>query len=252
MPASTPRLDPASHVPLHAQAEKLLRDMIRRREYRVGALIPDELTLANQLGVSRGTLRAAIARLVTEGLLERRAGVGTRVTRPKTESGITAWRSFSREMAAKGIQVENYSLNFTEVDANDAAAKVLEVPRGSKLWRLDRVRGWGAQPVLHSRSWFHPRLRMSAQQDFSLPLYETIAKETGIVAEQAFEEFKAVAANVAMADLLQIEKGEPLLLRRHVVFDRSSRPIEFAEVHYVSSRFTLTLDLRREDAGIGT
>src|SRR5688572_25389129 len=118
MPAATPRLDPASHVPLHAQAEKLLRDMIRRREYRVGALIPDELTLANQLGVSRGTLRAAIARLVTEGLLERRAGVGTRVTRPKTESGITAWRSFSREMMAKGITVENYRLDFTEVDAN--------------------------------------------------------------------------------------------------------------------------------------
>ena len=249
MPPANLHLDPASHVPLHAQAEALLREMIRRRDYPVGSLIPDELTLANTLGVSRGTLRMAIARLVDQGLLERRSGVGTRVTRPKSESGITSWRSFSREMAAKGIQVENFREEFSQVAASETAASFLKVPVGIKLWRLDRVRGWNVQPVLHSRSWFHPRLKMSANQDFSMPLYELIAKETGIVAEQAFEEFKAVAANSPIAALLQTKRGEPLLLRRHRVFDRSKRPIEFAEVHYVSSRFTLTLDLRRDHVG---
>jgi DNA-binding GntR family transcriptional regulator len=45
-----------------------------------------------------------------------------------------------------------------------------------------------------------------------------------------------------------VRPGSPLLLRCHTVFDASGRPIEYAEVQYVSSRFTLTLDLRRDQA----
>ena len=59
----------------------------------------------------------------------------------------------------------------------------------------------------------------------------------------------AVAAPAALARRLQVSTGEPLLLRRHTVFDKGKRPLEFAEVHYVSSRFALTLDLKREPPG---
>jgi DNA-binding GntR family transcriptional regulator len=50
-----------------------------------------------------------------------------------------------------------------------------------------------------------------------------------------------------MARLLQLSSRTPLLLRQHTVFDSGKRPIEFAQVHYVSSRFTLTLNLRRAE-----
>jgi DNA-binding GntR family transcriptional regulator len=48
--------------------------------------------------------------------------------------------------------------------------------------------------------------------------------------------------------LLRVPPGAPLLLREHTVFDPGNRPFEFAEVRYVSSRFTLTMDLRRGEA----
>ena len=50
-------------MPLHAQVERLLRDLIREPAYREGRLLPDEVTLARRLGVSRNTVRAGIARL---------------------------------------------------------------------------------------------------------------------------------------------------------------------------------------------
>jgi GntR family transcriptional regulator len=240
-------LDPRSPVPLHAQAERLLRGLIRQPAYRGGALMPDEVTLANRLGVSRGTLRAAIARLVQEGLLERRAGVGTRARRQPAESGIAAWRSFSREMGRKGVLVENYRQDFALVLPSGAAASDLRITPRAWVWRLDRVRGWGGRPVLHSRSWFHPRLGLSGKEVFDRPLYEVIERETGAVAENAREEFRAVAAGGTMARLLEVRRGEPLLLRCHAVFDSGGRPMEFAEVHYVSGRFALTLNLRRDD-----
>jgi GntR family transcriptional regulator len=240
------RVDPRQAIPLHAQVEQAIRRFITATEYQQGALLPDELTLAGRLGVSRGTIRSGISRLVNEGLLERRAGVGTRVARAPAESGIAAWRSFTREMAKKGIQVQTFQQTFRQTPASADAAQSLAVQAGTPLWRLDRVRGWDDEPVLHSSSWFHPRLKFTGKEEFNQPLYEVIEANTGAVAENAREEFLAVAADAKIAKVLQAPKGAPLLLRRHSVFDRSNRPMEFAEVHYVSSRFTLTLDLRRD------
>ena len=241
------QLEPGSDVPLHAQIERELRRMIALPEFQNGALFPDELTLANRFGVSRGTVRVALARLVQHQLLERKAGVGTRVSRNRpAESGIGAWRSFSREMADKGIQVENFRQDYALVEASPDAVRALQIKSGTRVYRLDRVRGWDGLPVLHSRSWFHPRLGLNGGETFAQPLYEVLAGETGAEVGHAHEEFTVATATARMAKPLQVKTGEPLLLRCHTVFDTGNRPMEFAEVHYVSARFTLTLDLKRE------
>ena len=241
-------LNLADPAPLHAQIERELRRMMALPQFQNGALFPDELTLANRFSVSRGTVRVALSRLVNQGLLKRKPGVGTRVLPPPAESSIGEWRSFSREMARRNITVESYFLCARRFAAPDHVAQALQIAAGTDVLRLDRVRGWEKRPVLHSRSWFHPRLRLTGMADFSRPLYELIQAETGSVAESAREELSAVRATVALARHLQVSAGEPLLLRCHTVFDTGKRPLEFAEVHYVSARFTLTLDLKRETA----
>ncbi|MFO1512628.1 MAG: GntR family transcriptional regulator [Verrucomicrobiota bacterium] len=238
-------LDHQSSLPLRAQVEQLLRELVHQPDYQKGALLPDEVALAAQLGVSRGTVRSGLSKLVFEGVLERKAGVGTRVSSRHLESGIRAWRSFTREMAAKGITVQNLRLDYRQVTASPDAALALQVAKGTKLWRLDRVRGWGGKPVLQTTSWFHPRLSLKGTEEFAQPLYATIEKTTGVRPDHAREEFLAMSADARSARLLQVVKGTPLLLRRHTVFDPGNRPFEFAEVYYVSSRFTLTLDMRR-------
>jgi GntR family transcriptional regulator len=241
-------VDHKSPIPLRAQVEQLLRDLVLKPEYQKGALLPDEVALAAQLGVSRGTVRSGISKLVFEGVLERKAGVGTRVSTRNLESGITAWRSFTREMASKGIKVENFRLDFSRCKAPDDVARALNVETGTLLWCLERVRGWESKPVLESTSWFHPRVGLKGNEDTTRPLYEMIEKETGVRPKNAREEFLAVSADARLSKLLDVSRGTPLMLRRHTVFDQGNRPFEFAEVHYVSSRFTLTLDMRREDS----
>jgi GntR family transcriptional regulator len=242
------RLQPGSPLPLHAQVQQLLRELCRLPKYQQGALLPDEVTLASRLGISRGTVRSGVAKLVQEGLLERKAGVGTRVvTRQHCESGVTAWHSLTREMATKGITVQTFDQELGTTAATAEVAQALRIKAGVQVKRLDRLRGWGGIPVLHSRSWFHPRLGLTGKEVFDQPLYEVLLAETGAVVHHAREEFRAVAASTEMARRLRVTKGTPLLLRRHTVFDPGSRPIELCEVHYRSDRFTLTLDLRREE-----
>ena len=240
-------LDHKSPVPLRVQVERLLYELIRKREYRDGGLLPDELTLARKLGVSRGTVRSGISKLVFEGLLERKAGVGTRVAPPRSESGIRAWHSFTREMAAKGIKVQNFRLDYRQVAPSEASCQALRLTAPISVWRVERIRGWNGKPVLQTTSLFHPRLGLKGTEDFNAPLYEVLEAATGVKPHHAREEFTAVSADVSRSSMLQVEPKAPLLLRRHTVYDAGNRPIEFAEVYYVSSRFALTLDMRREE-----
>ena len=239
------KLDHQSSVPLRAQVEQVLRELVLDPEYQKGALLPDEVKLAARLGVSRGTVRSGISKLVFDGILERKAGVGTRVSSRRVESGILAWRSFTEEMAAKGITIKNFSLSYRLVAPSTEAARALQLNPGTAVWRLDRVRGWNGRPVLQSSSWFHPRLGLKGDEDFSGKLYSTLEKETGVQPHHAREEFMAIVADATQAKLLRVPVATPLLLREHTVFDPGNRAFEFSEVRYVSSRFTLTMELRR-------
>jgi GntR family transcriptional regulator len=242
----TLRLDRGSPVPLHAQVERLLRDLARRTEYRDGKPLPDEVTLARRLGVSRNTVRAGIARLVFEGLVERRAGAGTRVASRSVRSGIGAWQSFTREMEEKGLRVETFAREAVWEPAGREVARGLRLRAGTRVLRLDRLRGWNGEPVVHFRSWLHPRLGLTGKEDFERPLYELIESASGAVAESAHEELGAVEADAKLARLLRVPAGTSLLRRVRVVGDPGGRPLEYAVVHYRSDRFTLTLDLHKE------
>lgn len=231
---------------MHVQAEESLRQLIRQSKYKNGGLLPDEVSLSNSLGVSRNTLRMAIARLVSEGRLERKAGVGTRVTEPRVHSGIGAWHSFTREMAAKGIQVETYSTTVQFVPAAPMVARALKISEKTNILCMDRVRGWDGTPEADFQSYFHPRLGLTKEKDFSKPLYELIREETGVVADQSMEEFTAVSADKRLAQLLKVRTGTPLLRRERIVLDTGQRPVEYAIVHYRCDRFRLTLNLRQK------
>jgi GntR family transcriptional regulator len=244
--SGTLRLDHRSPLPLHAQAEQLLRTLIQREEYRNGGLLPDEVSLSRTLGISRNTLRAAVLRLVADGRLERKAGVGTRVVEPTVKSGVGAWHSFTREMAGKGVKVETYSLNVKWVPVPVEAAQALKIPSKTKVLCLDRVRGWDAQPEVVFRSYFHPRLHLTDKEDFCKPLYELIHEHCSVVADESLEEFTAMPADRQLARLLQVPVGSPLLRRERTVLDTGRKPVEFAVVHYRCDRFRLTLKLRQE------
>ena len=244
---STPlRLDHKSPLPLHAQAEQLLRQLIEQSAYKDGGLLPDEVSLSRSLGISRNTLRAAIGRLVHEGRLERKAGVGTRVIEPKILSGIGAWQSFTQEMKAKGVQVVTYSVEAKVVALPPAAAKALQLITPSQVLRLDRIRGWNGEPEVDFRSYLSPRLGLSRHEDFRRPLYELIRERSSVVANESIEELSAVPADARLARRLAVEVGTPLLRRERAVLDTGRRPIEFAVVHYRCERFRLALSLRKE------
>ena len=90
-----------SALPLNKQVEQYLRRLISQDEYRQGKMLPTELALSEELGVARNTIRAAMDKLVREGLIERKKGVGTQVKRDPIVTELTRWQSFALEMGDK-------------------------------------------------------------------------------------------------------------------------------------------------------
>lgn len=239
------RIDRSSGLPLHSQIDSILRELIRRPEYADGSLLPDELTLARQFGVSRGTVRAGMQKLIYDGLVDRRQGHGTRVSRPPLQTGIAEWHSLTGEMRAQGIEVHNYSLDLELVVASDEVSNALQLKGPRPAWRLRRVRGWSDEKVVLTVSWMHPRLGIKGNENFHRPLYEVIEEVSGVVPVRSIEEITACLADEQLAAVLNVEVGSPLLLRKRATLDANGEPVEHNVNWYRSDIHSLRMDVQR-------
>lgn len=239
------RIDRRNGLPLHAQIDALLRDLIQHPKYAGGALLPDEVGLARQLGVSRSTIRAGMQKLIYEGLVERRQGHGTRVAKPPLHSGFAEWHSLTGEMRSYGIEVRNYDLSLELELPTEEAQNALQLKSSRPVWRLRRLRGWLDERVVLTMCWMHPRLGIKGDEDFSKPLYETLAEVTGVVAVRSLEDITACLAGEELADDLGVDPGAALLVRKRTTLDANDEPVEFNVNWYRSDIHSLRMDLRR-------
>jgi GntR family transcriptional regulator len=237
-------LDHNSSVPLYAQAEELLRNMIKLPEYQEGKLLPNEVDMAKELGISRNTLRQATNKMVYEGLIFRKKGVGTIVTK-HVDSKAKNWMSFSQEMKSKGIVVKNYSINLVWVLPNAEVRTFLGIDEQTKVLKMERLRGGESGPFVFFISYFHPRTGLTGDEDFSRPLYEILQKEHSISAHLSKEEITARIADPDLAKKLELNDGEPILVRKRFVYDPGRRPIEYNLGYYRADSFVYTLESER-------
>jgi GntR family transcriptional regulator len=239
-------IDHTDPLPLHIQAEQLLRKLAADPKYAHGELLPNEVELAKQLSISRSTLRQALNKLVYEGLLIRKKGVGTKVAEPKIGSRSVNWFSFSQEMQARGVAIRNFELHVSWVQPDEITASFFDIPDTQKVLRLERLRGKTEGPFVYFISYFHPRTGLTGEEDFRRQLYDIMEKDYQIVAALSNEEISAMAADDFVAAKLDIAAGSPVLFRKRFVFDKEDRPIEYNLGYYKADSFVYMVESRRE------
>lgn len=235
-----------SGTPLYQQIEEQLRIHIKEEAYLKGKLLPNEIILSKQLGVSRNTVRQAINNLVNEGLLTRKKGVGTIASTPPFSSNSKNWKSFSQEMESRGIEVRNYELHVTWEIVDEEIANFFRVEPSTRVLRMERVRGSMDNPFVYFISYFNPKIMMTGDEDFSKPLYELLEEKYNTVVVTSREEISACSANSYIAKKLEIEEGDPMLKRKRFVYDQGETPIEWNIGYYRADSFVYTVESKRE------
>ncbi|HEV2831356.1 MAG TPA: GntR family transcriptional regulator [Hanamia sp.] len=238
-------IDHNTKIPLHIQVEALMRKLINSPEFKNGALLPKEVELGNRLGVSRNTIRQATNKLEYEGLLVRKKGVGTRVAEKKSLStGLVHWYSFTQEMKERGIRVENLELKLEEVPAGEKVAAFFNIRANKKVLKLSKLKGTEGIPIVFFESYFHPRIGISKDDNFSIPLYSMLEQKYGVVVVRSNEHIMAQLAG-NMAKKLKIKASDPVLVRERFVYDPGERPIEYNLGYYRSDKFTYSIDIMK-------
>jgi len=126
--------------PLPAQLADRLRERIEEGHWRPGQRLPSEQELAGEYGVSRPTVRSAVARLVDSGVLRVRHGAGTFVTSRQTgiHAGLQELRSTSRIIAEQGHTCEVLYRTRQLRGATATEADRLETSAGTAVIAIER------------------------------------------------------------------------------------------------------------------
>jgi GntR family transcriptional regulator len=120
------QIDRSSPIPLYKQIENYIRELVDSGEYDGGKLLPKEEDLAKRFGVSRNTVRQGMYKLVIEGLLIRKKGVGTVVAPQTITTHLDEWYSFTQEMSKQGVSLKNYSIKAGRESTDKTLAEVFQ------------------------------------------------------------------------------------------------------------------------------
>ena len=223
-----------SRGPAHAQIAEQLAQAIAGGELVPGDRLPAEPALADRFGVSRMTLRQAIAALEQRGLVIRAVGRtgGTFVAKPKLERDLTTFAGLSEQLRRQGVAAGARLLAAAEVDASPDAVSALELEPGARVYEIARVRLADGEPVALERTAFpaafFPGL-LGHRLDGSL--YDLLHRRYGRVPRRAVERLEPTLAARAEAEALEVETGAPLMLVERVAY-ADSVPLEFSrELH---------------------
>lgn len=239
------KIDHQSKLPLHVQVEELLRKLILLPEYQNGSFLPKEVDLANNLGVSRNTIRQATNKLEYEGLLIRKKGVGTKVASQMMSTNLSMWHSFTKEMESRGIKTCNLYLKVETAKADEKLATFFNINEGHPLVKLSKLKGVDGEPIVFFVSYFHPRIVITDQDDLEKPLYQLLKEKFSINVVHSAEHISARKAG-EYGEMLKISKNEPILFRERFVYDPGDRPIEYNVGYYRSDKFVYSIEINNK------
>jgi DNA-binding GntR family transcriptional regulator len=235
-------VDRTSPVPLYYQVAQRLEQAIESGELPPGTRLDTELVLADQLGVSRPTLRRAIEYLVDRGYVLRKRAVGTQVVHPKVRRPVQL-SSLYDDLATGGKNPRTKVLSLATVPAADLVAHALGVEEGSPVVAMERLRYADGDPLAVMRNWLPPGMvALDARSLERTGLYQ-LMRAAGVRLHLASQTIGGRAATAAEARLLRARKGEPLLTMRRTTYNEAGQAVELADHFYRASLYSFEIVL---------
>ncbi|WP_175915683.1 MULTISPECIES: GntR family transcriptional regulator [unclassified Burkholderia] len=242
-PAASPS---PTFSPLYQQIKSLITQSLESGEWKPGEIIPSEVELAARYKVSQGTVRKAIDELAAENLVVRRQGKGTFVA---THNEDRAQFRFLRLLADDGAEHPHVSrlLECRRLRAPAEIARQLDLKPADPVVQVRRLLEFENEVTVLDEIWLpgvmFRGLTFERLSEYKGPLYAMFETEFGTRMIRATEKIRAVAAEPAVADLLHVPAGFPLLSVERVSYTYGDRPVEVRRGWYVTTGYYYQNDL---------
>lgn len=234
--------DRASPVPLYFQAATHLERAITEGVIAAGTLFENEVALAENMGLSRPTMRRAMQCLVDKGLIVRRRGIGTRVLHTKMRRPPELTSLFD-DMVATDQNPTTKVLQFDRLGADTELASALHLPVDAPVVRIERLRSAGETPIAQMTNYLPAEFATFDSDELeSTGLYELLRRD-GVRLHSATQTIGARTARGGEARQLGEPRGVALLTMTRTTYDDRSRVVEYATHLYAASRHSFEVHL---------
>lgn len=243
-------------LPKYHQIYLVLREQLQDGRYDAG--MPGELSLMDQFGVARVTIRRALAQLSEEGLIQRVPGRGTRPLRKTSANGESGGRDAAgpgqtarltgllENLVTMGLRTSVNVLSVNTLEAPDDVAKALRLPPGDLVQKAERVRSTAGGPLSHITTWVPEAIaRGFGHRELAQKPILVLLEESGVRVGRAEQTISARLADVGMARHLDVAVGSALLAVRRLIYDEDERPVQWLHGLYRPDRYEYQMQLSR-------
>ncbi len=193
--------------------QQVLKDLKRRlASGEIRDRFPTDRELVEHYGVSRHTVREAVRRLHTLGVIERERGRGSIVRHTGFVQPLGTLYSLFRAIEARGVPQRSVVLSF-DACPDAAAAAQFELDPGTDIVHLERIRYAGDQPLALDTVWLHPHVG-AALLDADLShtaLYDELERRAGVRMTGGEEHISAQVPDAQLREALELDDDEAVL-----------------------------------------
>lgn len=228
--------------PLYMQLAQDLRENIENGRFGPGAALPSERELSEAMGLSRVTVRRGIRELIEEGLLFRKHGAGTYVSK-RIETPGSVLSSFTADARSRGQDPGVIWMMRTYASATEEEAGMLDLPPNAKVARLARVRLANGEPLAIEHA-VVPAELLPDMERIEDSLYEAL-EQTGARPVAGTQKIRASLATPTEAGMLSVRHNSEVLRIERLARDEKGRPVEFTRSTYRGDRFEFVSEIGR-------
>jgi len=217
---------------LYLQVRDALAQEIATGTRKAGALLPNEIDLSREFGVSIGTMRKALEVLAREKLVSRQPGRGTLVCEPLSAEVSTRFDSLLSQ-EGKAIAGETSYIEISEASPDAVEQKELRLRSGEVILVIKRTFDHGDRPVIYEKislpTGRFPKFDVTAMaKSYRI---SRLADQCGIHLLGGREKVNVGTADREVARRLGIEEGTPVLQISRVMFGSDEQPLERRVAH---------------------
>lgn len=233
-------LDGKAAIPLYVQLMDQLQEQIVSGTYQPGERLQTENEMAKTYGVSIITVRSAVSALIEKGLVERKQGKGTFVTKPKYTRDIKKLQSFSEMCKSMGLKPGGKMLENKLVVLEPGTAEKFGQEAGSQGIYISRIRYADGEPVAVESNYFPIGFAFLLNESFDdNSLFACIKERAQISIARSEKRIEICHATAREATHLGISKGAPLLYIRSIAYTSGNQPVYEGKQLINGERFSL-------------
>ncbi len=240
------KIDIKDDLPLYVQLTNLIKRQISEKFWKLDEMIPSENELAATYNVSVGTVKKALSFLVDEGVLYRRQGKGTFISRPDFNRSFMRFFRYGADENQTGRDLISKVLSLNITYPGEKIKEALELEEKDKIIFIKRIRYLNDLPVMLQNIHLPYKIfkgfeKIDTSRKLLYPIYEEKFKTPVVWAE---EELWPTIADHQAAEALEIKKGDPVISIERIVYTYGDKPIEFRNSVGRGDKFRYKIEIR--------